>query len=120
MISIDNDSHFQKIADSFLGDDKRLRLVCTDGGQWIETNSAEKFDYIFADTWHGKFLMLEQTLTMLNKGGIYIVDDMIPQAHWPDGHREKVDVIIDTLEKREDLTLTKMTWASGIIIAVKK
>jgi predicted O-methyltransferase YrrM len=120
LISIDNDSHFQKIADSFLGDDKRLRLVCTDGGQWLETNSSEKFDYIFADTWHGKFLVLEPTLEMLNRGGIYIIDDMIQQAHWPQGHVEKVDALIDILEKRKDLTLTKMMWATGLIIAVRK
>ena len=120
LISIDNDSQLQKIADLFLGDDKRLRLVCTDGGKWIETNSNENFDYIFADTWHGKFLMLEETISMLNKGGLYIIDDMLPQANWPDGHSEKVSHLINVLEGRADLLITKMVWSTGIIIAVKK
>jgi len=120
LISIDNDSQLQKIADLFLGDDKRLHLVCTDGGKWIETNSNEKFDYIFADTWHGKFLMMDEVLSMLNKGGLYIIDDMLHQPTWPDGHAEKVSHLIDVLENREDLSITKLVWSTGIIIAVKK
>ena len=57
---------------------------------------------------------------MLNKGGFYIIDDMLPQPNWPDGHQEKVTNLINYLEKREDLFLIKQVWASGIIVAVKK
>lgn len=32
-------------------------------------------DFIFADTWHGKYLMLAEVLDMLNPGGLYIIDD---------------------------------------------
>jgi hypothetical protein len=45
---------------------------------------------------------------------------MLPQPNWPDGHQEKVVKLITYLEAREDLLLTKMVWASGLIIAVKK
>jgi predicted O-methyltransferase YrrM len=120
LVSIDNDSRFQKIADRLLGSDKRLSLVCMDGGEWIEQSKNEKFDYIFADTWHGKFLMLEETLAMLNKGGFYILDDMVAQPNWPDGHAEKVHRLNNVLEMRDDLSVTKQVWATGIIVAVKK
>ena len=120
LTSIDFDAKFLEIAESFLGNDKRLNLVCTDGADWVEANRDQKYDYIFADTWHGKYLMLNEVLAMLNKGGLYIIDDMMPQPNWPEGHHEKVINLIDLLEKRDDLVLTKQVWATGIIVAVKK
>lgn len=120
LISIDNEPKFLEIAKKFLGYDKRLNLLSTDGGKWIEDNRHQKFDYIFADTWHGKYLLLDEVLSMLNKGGLYIIDDMLPQPNWPDGHQEKAIKLINYLETREDLLLAKQVWATGIIIAVKK
>jgi predicted O-methyltransferase YrrM len=120
LISIDNDPQFLAIAQKFLARDSRLQLITTDGGDWIEKNIHQKFDYIFVDTWHGKYLLLDDTLSMLNKGGIYIIDDMLPQPNWPDGHHEKATRLISDLEARVDLQVTKQVWATGIIIAVKK
>lgn len=120
VISIDNEPEFLEIAQRFLGRDDRLNLVCADGGEWISENRQQKFDYIFADTWHGKYLLLDEVLAMLNKGGLYIIDDMLPQPNWPDGHQEKVINLINYLETRTDLLLTRQVWATGIIIAVKK
>lgn len=120
LTSIDNDFQFLEIAQSFLGDDKRLLLSCIDGGEWIEANKKQTYDYIFADTWHGKYLLLDEVLAMLNKGGLYIIDDMLPQPNWPDGHAEKALNLINLLETRDDLSVTKQVWATGIIVAVKK
>jgi predicted O-methyltransferase YrrM len=120
LTSVDNDSNFLAIAQANLAEDDRLDLVCVDGGEWIEENKAKKYDYVFADTWHGKYLMLDETLAMLNKGALYIIDDMLPQANWPDGHAEKASQLIAELEQRKDLTITKKDWATGIIIATKR
>ncbi len=120
LISVDNDPIFLAIAQANLAEDDRLDLVCVDGGEWIEENKAKKYDYVFADTWHGKYLMLDETLAMLNKGALYIIDDMLPQANWPDGHAEKASQLIAELERRQDLTITKQDWATGIIIATKQ
>ncbi len=120
LISVDNDAAFQKIAERNLGFDKRLRLICADGGEWLSANMLIKFDYIFADSWHGKYLLLNAALQMLNKGGLYIIDDMLPQPNWPEGHAEKAAALVDELEKKEGLFITKQNWATGIIIAVKK
>jgi hypothetical protein len=57
---------------------------------------------------------------MLNKGGLYVVDDMIPQPNWPDGHQEKATNLEQYLDSRPDLVVTKQIWATGIIIAVRK
>lgn len=120
LTSIDNDAKFLAIATTFLGGDERLTLVDTDGAEWFEKNKDKKFDYIFADTWHGKYLLLDEALSMLNNGGLYIIDDMLPQPNWPDGHQDKAAKLIKELESREDLHLTKQVWATGIVIGVKK
>jgi predicted O-methyltransferase YrrM len=119
LVSIDNDGAVLEIAKSNLGKDPRLTLVLTEGEDWVLANTKHRFDYIFADTWHGKYLLLEEILDMLHPGGLYIVDDMLPQPNWPDGHAEKAINYVKKLESRNDLTLTKMNWATGIIIAVK-
>ena len=119
LISIDNEPLFLEIAKNKLGIDNRLSLILTDGGMWVEENKSQKFDYIFADTWHGKYLLLDEVLSMLNKGGLYIIDDMLSQPNWPEGHQEKAKKLVAYLESREDLLLTKQVWATGIIIAVK-
>jgi predicted O-methyltransferase YrrM len=118
--SIDNDSSFLNIANQFLGADSRLTLVCIDGAEWVSSNRHKKFDYIFADTWHGKYLLLDEVLSMLNPGGFYIIDDMLPQPNWPEGHEVKAANLLNYLDQRSDLVVTKQCWASGIVLAVKK
>ena len=120
LISVDNAPEFLNIAQQYLGSDERIQLVHSDGGEWIEHNKQLKFDYIFADTWHGKYLLLEDTLAMLNPGGFYLIDDMLPQPNWPEGHQEKAIKLLNELEERKDIHLTKQCWATGIVIAVKK
>lgn len=119
LISIDNDASLLEIAYKYLGSDNRLQLECVDGESWVLSNVGQKFDYIFADTWHGKYLLLDEVLEMLEIGGLYIIDDMLPQENWPEGHSEKAQLLERTLEERKDLKLTKLNWASGIIVCVK-
>jgi predicted O-methyltransferase YrrM len=120
LISIDNDGNLLDIANRYLGDDNRLSLISIDGGEWVNNNDDQKFDYIFADTWHGKYLLLDEVLSMLNRGGMYIIDDMLPQPNWPEGHQEKAINLMKYLDNRNDLVITKQIWATGIAIAVKK
>ena len=120
LVSIDNDPRFLDIARNHLGGDPRLTLVHTDGEDWVNAHSGEKYDYIFADTWHGKYLLLDEVLDMLNPGALYIIDDMLPQPNWPEGHDQKATWLIEYLDGRKDLTVTKQVWATGIILAVKR
>lgn len=120
LVSIDYDPLFLNIARKHLGQDNRLCLIETDGADWVETNKTQKFDFIFADTWHGKYLLLDEVLAMLQSGGLYIIDDMLTQPNWPEGHAEKVHQLIQSLEAKSDFILTKLVWSTGIIIATKK
>lgn len=119
LVSVDFDEAFLSIAGRFLGSDSRLDLQLMDGEKWVESNREQTFDYIFADTWHGKYLLLDEVLEMLNIGGIYIVDDMLPQPNWPDGHAEKAEKLIQKLESLPFLHLTKLNWSTGIILATR-
>jgi len=119
LISVDNDPAVLHIAKQYLGNDQRLKLTESDGAGWIEQNKGSKFDFIFADTWHGKYLMLEEVLDMLKPSALYIVDDMLPQENWPDGHQEKAIALVEKLEGRADLLISKLHWCTGVIVAVK-
>jgi len=119
LVSVDNDAALLAIAERFLGEDTRLTLVADDGGAWLQQNTL-RFDYIFADTWHGKYLMLDEALAMLNAGGLYIIDDMLPQPNWPEGHAEKAIKLVEDLDGRSDVVLVKQRWSTGIIVAVKR
>ncbi len=72
LISVDNDPYYLSIAENYLAGDKRLSLVNKDGGDWITAHKNSKFDFIFADTWPGKYLLLDETISMLNDGAFYI------------------------------------------------
>lgn len=89
LISLDNTLDYQSIAAKYLGSDERLTLLNIDGEDWIRRNSSMKFDFIFADTWPGKYNLLSETISMLNKGGIYLIDDMNEQSNWPFDHDKR-------------------------------
>ncbi len=120
LVSVDYDPELLAIAQTFLGQDTRLSLVEADGEDWLKANVGQQFDYIFADTWHGKYLLLDEVLAMLVRGGIYIVDDMLTQANWPEGHAVKATKLVEVLAQRSDLFITRLAWATGIVLAVKR
>lgn len=120
IVSVENNEAYLAIARHFLSADSRLDLQLADAERWLITNKEERFDFIFADTWHGKYFSLETTLAMLKPGGIYVIDDMLPQPNWPEGHDQKVKQLIAYLEQREDLLIVQLDWSTGIIMATKR
>lgn len=58
-------------------------------------------------------------LFKIGLGGIYAIDDMLPQPNWLKGHAKKAQKLIDALEQRSYLRILKMSWASGIILAIE-
>lgn len=119
LITIDNESELVEIAKSYLGSDDRVEFIVGNGEDLILRTEQGTIDFIFADTWPGKYNHLEETLALLKKGGIYLIDDMLPQKNWPEGHNIKANNLVSYLEKREDIQLTKMCWSTGIIICTK-
>mgnify|MGYP000270818091 CR=1 FL=1 len=120
LITVDNDLELIKIAADYFGNDRRVEIVCQDGTEWIKNYQGEKFDLVFADAWPGKYSETDEILDLIEVGGFYVIDDMTAQPNWPNGHQDNVDGLVDYLEKREDFTLTKLNWSTGLIIAVKK
>ena len=118
LISIDNSAEYQNIAKKYFKK-SNISFVCEDAEQWILNYNGLKFDLIFADAWPGKYLVLDETLNLLSSGGIYLIDDMLPQRNWPPNHDKNVEKLIQDLEKRQDIQLTKMCWSTGLILITK-
>lgn len=119
LVTVDNDDRVVAVAKKYLGHDRRAAFYVEDGGLMLERLANQHFDFIFADAWPGKYSHLEQALALLRVGGLYVIDDMLPQANWPEGHASKVGQLISVLENRSDLMVTKMNWSTGIIVAAK-
>ena len=79
-----------------------------------------RFDLIFADTWPGKFDHLDVALSLLRPGGLYIVDDLLPQPSWPAGHGPRIPGFLNSLERRDDLHVARLAWSTGLVIATKR
>ena len=119
LISVESDEKLVQIAQSALGGDGRLEIIQETGETVLERLAPNSFDLVFADTWPGKYNHLQEALQLVKAGGFYLIDDMLPQPNWPEGHDLKVKNLIDTLEKDNRFKLVKMEWASGLIMLVK-
>jgi predicted O-methyltransferase YrrM len=120
LISVDTDPSVQQVAREFLGSDPRLQLVLEDGLAFLRRQEAGSFDLVFADAMVGKYEGLDECLRVVRPGGFYVIDDMLPQANWPDGHAEKVPVLLRQLASRKSLAIVPLAWASGVVVAVKR
>ena len=142
LLTVDSDPKYSAIAVRHLEHDRRVTFIVEDAAAFLTRMRGNQFDLIFADTWAGKFDYLEEALTMLRPGGLYIIDDMLPQPNWPDGHAPKVPRLIDVLERDPRLKVCKtaarraravalnavkgpraaicLSWSSGIIVATHR
>jgi len=117
--TVDEDAKVVEVARNILGHDKRVTFHLEEGGAYLRRNEERRFDLIFADAWPGKYWDLDEALQLLAEGGIYVIDDMLPRADWPEGHQAKAEGLIRDLEAREDLWITHLAWSTGIILVTK-
>jgi predicted O-methyltransferase YrrM len=120
LTTVDSNGQVQSVAAEALGDDGRIRFVLEDGLAFLMRQQSETFDLVFADAMPGKFEGLDEALRVLRPGGFYIVDDLLPQPNWPEGHAAKVPDLLDTLRRRKDFVMSPMNWATGLAVAVKR
>jgi predicted O-methyltransferase YrrM len=120
LLTVDNNQTCQDIARQYLGHDRRVTFHLQDGAVFLAALHGRKFDLIFADTWAGKFEHLEDALALLEIGGIYIIDDLLPQPTWPLGHAHKVPTLINQLERDWRLAVCKLSWSSGLLLATRR
>ncbi len=122
MVTVDNDERLLCIARQHLSTDKRVNIVCQDGDDFLREAvwNKDRYDLIFADTWSGKYRMLDEALSLLLPGGLYVIDDMLPQPNWPEGHADKVDMLMAELTQRADLHVCVMNWSCGVVLAARR
>jgi predicted O-methyltransferase YrrM len=119
LLTVDDNPAVTAVAQRHLGHDPRLTLRTMDGIQLLNEIQQEQFSFIFADTWPGKYERLDLALNVLKVGGLYIVDDMLPQPNWPPDHPPKVELLLRTFETLENFRVTPMDWSTGLVVLVK-
>jgi predicted O-methyltransferase YrrM len=121
LLSMDNDDGLVSVARRHLGHDPRLTLVVQDGAAFLASlvSAGKTFDLVFADTWPGKYTNLDETLGLVKVGGLYIVDDMLPQPNWPEEHPPKVAALVQALGTHPDFQVTALHWSTGLMIATR-
>ena len=120
LVSVDVDAKLQESAREALGHDARLTLILEDAAAFLERQPVASFDFVFADAMRGKYENLDDALRIVRAGGFYVIDDMLPQSNWPEGHGPRVLALLETLATRPDFEITPMAWASGLVVAVRK
>ena len=118
--SVDNNAEYQLIAKDILKNDKACEIILTDAAEWLTQQEKDSYDLIFADAWPGKYELVDETITLLKLGGYYVIDDMLPQANWPQGHQEKAEKLKSELLQRNDLFWLCLPWSTGVMIGVRK
>jgi predicted O-methyltransferase YrrM len=119
LTTVDVDPKTQMVARSALGADPRLTFVVEDAVDFLRRQPPFSFDLVFADALRGKFEGLDEALAVVKPGGFYVIDDLLPQPNWPEGHGEKIEPLINRLAAHPQLHIVPMNWASGIVVAVK-
>ena len=118
--SVDTDEAVVGVARRHLGADHRVTFHVTDGAVFLRKEGLRPFDLIYADAWPGKFSHLDEALSLLRPGGLYLIDDLLPQTNWPDGHAPKVPALISDSEGRSDFSSVRLTWASGLMLVARR
>ncbi|MEV7284595.1 class I SAM-dependent methyltransferase [Streptomyces sp. NPDC093252] len=120
LTTVERDPALQAIAREELGDDLRVTFVPGDGGAWLDEFDGAPFDLVFADTRPGKFTHLDRALDLVAPGGTYLIDDLSPRPDWPEGHDVAVRHLLAELDAREDFRRVRLSWASGLLMAVRR
>ncbi|HEX4274913.1 MAG TPA: hypothetical protein VHZ74_06145 [Bryobacteraceae bacterium] len=100
LISVDSDAAVQQIARDSLGSDALLEIVTAHGLEFLRLQPPASFD-------------------LAKPGGFYVIDDLLPQPNWTEGHAAKVPVLMEQLAARPDFGFLPVVWASGVVVAVR-
>jgi predicted O-methyltransferase YrrM len=117
--SVESDGRVLDVAIKHLAHDKRVTFHHVDGVEFLANPPSKKYDFIYADTWPGKYTHLDVALSLLAVGGIYFVDDLLPQPSWPENHANRIAELVAALERRREFVVTKLAWASGLMILIR-
>jgi predicted O-methyltransferase YrrM len=120
LVTVDVDAAPQAVAREILGSDGRLEIFTEDAAEFLRRNVGASFDLIFADAWPGKFELLDEALALLSPGGLYVIDDMLPQASWPAGHAPRPPRLLADLASRPGFRTVSLAWSSGLVVVARQ
>jgi predicted O-methyltransferase YrrM len=118
--SVDRNSRVQAVAQEILGDDGRVGFFVGEAKAFLESEPAESYDLIFADGQAGNFTDLDLGLSRLQRGALYIVDNMFMQLFHPPERAAGLREFRSALDARSDLLVAKIGWASGVVVCVRR
>lgn len=120
LTSVETDDRVQSVARDVLGADPRLTFLLEDGASFISRQPEKGYDLIFADAVPGKFELLDETLRLVRPGGFYVIDDLLPQPNWPEGHGGKVDILMYRLSADPRFSMVPIVFATGIAVLTRR
>ena len=67
LTTVDSEPNWLEVARNHLGKDPRVEIVCADGDEFLRQASEKstRYDLIFADTWSGKYRLLDLALNLM-------------------------------------------------------
>ena len=102
-----------------MGGDARVAFHTEDAAAFLTRATPASYDVVYADAWVGKFSQLEEALALVKVGGVYFVDDLVPQPSWPEEHAPKVPPLVAELTGQPGFVSTQLAWASGLMLLVR-
>lgn len=120
LVSVETDERVHSMAREVLGHDQRLSLVLEDGATFIRRQAEHSFDLVFADAIPGKFELTFEALQLVKPGGFYVIDDLLPQPNWPEGHGKRVDELMYRLCAHPAFLTVPIAWSTGVEVLVRR
>jgi predicted O-methyltransferase YrrM len=123
LITIEQDAAVLAIARAHLGADPRITFVQDDAAKVLQRADLGRFDVIFADAVAGKYELVAETLALLAPGGVYIVDDMLPQDDWPAEHFPLASGMVDRMAAlcaSARVTPVGLSCATGLMMLTRE
>ncbi|MEE2039707.1 class I SAM-dependent methyltransferase [Nocardiopsis sp. CT-R113] len=124
--TVDNDPACLGVARRHHAVDPRVTVYEADGGEWLAgraDGTGPGYDLVFADALPGTFTHLDEALSLVDRGGFYVVDDLARQAEGldPEGHQLEVEGLIGDLESRSGWELFPLLgWSCGVLVMVRR
>ncbi|MDE1462521.1 O-methyltransferase [Spartinivicinus poritis] len=120
LITIDSDKFCIEAAKRALPNTSSIEFVNDDALEFLKAQSAKSFDLIFADAEPGKYFYLNETLELLKPGGMFIVDDMLPQSDWPEDHFPYAMQALSNLKSVTTTHTVSLDCSTGLIMMSPK
>jgi predicted O-methyltransferase YrrM len=119
LTTVDIDPEPVEVARRHLGADPRAEFLLEDAAAFLRAPDRPPYDLVFADAFPGKYQALDRALALLAPGGLYVVDDLLPKADWPEGEPLARDLVAK-LESLPELAVVKLAWSTGLLVATRR